>query len=98
MPNHIIDDRSERELGWIFNPSAPLNEEGFKPIFDARNSGQLAVIPAWACAAIIGVEAWAHEFLGVRAFGLKGKDLRVWALGSMAWVKQGLWSHTLMCL
>ena len=27
MPNHTIDERSERELEWIFNPSAPLNEE-----------------------------------------------------------------------
>ena len=30
MPNHTIDDRSERELGWIFNPSAPLNEEALE--------------------------------------------------------------------
>ena len=30
MQNHILDDRSERELERIFNPSAPLTEEALE--------------------------------------------------------------------
>ena len=30
MQNHILDDRPERELERIFNPSAPLTEEALE--------------------------------------------------------------------
>jgi len=34
MPYQSIDDRSERELEWINNPSAPLTEEDLKSFID----------------------------------------------------------------
>ena len=34
MQNHILDDRSERELERIFNPSAPLTEEALESFIE----------------------------------------------------------------
>jgi len=38
MPYHSIDDRSERELEWINNPSAPLTEEELKGFIEDASS------------------------------------------------------------
>jgi len=34
MPYHILDDRPERELERIFNPSAPLTEEALESFIE----------------------------------------------------------------
>ena len=38
MPYQSIDDRSERELEWINNPSAPLTEEELKGFIEDASS------------------------------------------------------------
>jgi hypothetical protein len=44
MPYQSIDDRSEREFSWVFNPSAPLTEEDLKNFIDEATTTLLETL------------------------------------------------------
>jgi hypothetical protein len=44
MPYQSIDERSERELEWINNPSAPLTEEDLKNFIDEATTTLLETL------------------------------------------------------
>jgi hypothetical protein len=44
MPYQSIDERSERELEWINNPSAPLTEEDLESFIDEATTTLLETL------------------------------------------------------
>ena len=44
MKNYTIDDRPERELAWLQNPSAPLTEEALERFIEDAASVLLETI------------------------------------------------------